>query len=147
MERMERKKRGHERAAPRGPGHFFKEEKQEEHIGQVNIKIHQMVPARVEPEEFAIDHVRDPGERVPVGGMAFCKGPDDIFQREAGFYVRVIENVFIVVEIDEIVFLDRPVGTKRRRRQEQRDEYSGRNYIASVHYRRPNPQETMFMRV
>ena len=42
-------------------------------------QIGQMVSARVHAKELNIQHVGQPGNRVPVAGMGRPEGPDDAF--------------------------------------------------------------------
>src|SRR2546430_8831737 len=59
-----------------------------------------------QPEELRVEHVREPGERVPVGRVG-CERPGDTGPREARPDVHVLGHVFGVVVVDEAVPKDR----------------------------------------
>ena len=50
-------------------------------VRRVEDDVHQMMPAGVQAEELAVEHVRKPGERMPVARMKMGKGPDQAFTR------------------------------------------------------------------
>jgi hypothetical protein len=58
---------------------------------------------------FEIRHVGYPGERVPITRMKRCEGPRKIFHREAAVNLSVVRHIDIVIEIDEVEGLNRPV--------------------------------------
>ena len=62
-----------------------------------------MVPTGVEAIELAIQHQRDPGERMPVGGMAVGKRPGDPLRRQPVCHLRIFVYVLVVIEVDELV--------------------------------------------
>lgn len=59
--------------------------------------------SRIQREQLAIQHVRDPRERMPIRGMSVSKGPNDPLHFEAREDVRVLIHIFFVVVIDEVV--------------------------------------------
>ncbi len=62
-----------------------------------------MVRARAQPEELAVQHVRQPRERVPVAGVAGGEGPGEPRASEAGAHVGVAAHVVGVVVAHEAV--------------------------------------------
>ena len=73
VERVEPEERRHRDASPQSPAHEEQDMAQEHRIEHVEQEGGGMVPSGVEIEELHVDHVGDPGERVPVGGMAMVK--------------------------------------------------------------------------
>ena len=82
-------------------------------VGRVEPDAHQMVPPRPEPEQLGVEHVREPGQRVPVPGVV-AEGPAESFPGEAAGHLRVVEDVRVVVVPDE--FVAERSGRRRRRR-------------------------------
>src|SRR5205807_6016303 len=60
-----------------------------------------------QPEELSVEHVREPGEWVPVGRVGCGERPRDTGPREARPDVHVLGHVFGVVVVDEAVSEDR----------------------------------------
>jgi len=59
---VEREHRSHERAPPDGAGQRVQRAEEEQRVGRVKDEIRKVVAAGVEPEELAVEHVREPGE-------------------------------------------------------------------------------------
>ena len=81
------------------------QERQEEEDGnrRVDRGTRQMVPAGPHFVDLAIDHVRNPGQRMPVAGIAPAEGPLDPGQREPLINVEISTDVDFVVIIDEFM--------------------------------------------
>ena len=75
-------------------------------------KINDVMPAGVCTEKLAIKHMRQPGQRMPVAGMARGEGPDGTDTCQAGINIRVIRDVNVVVEVDELKIAYRPENNK-----------------------------------
>ena len=78
-------------------------EKKEHRGRRVEHQVGQMMARRLQTEELAIQHMGDPGQRVPVAGVHMGKRPNDSIQFEAAGDRRVFEDVIAVVEINELV--------------------------------------------
>ena len=66
-----------------------------------------MVHARVEFEKPAVEHVRYPCNRVPVGRVIiYAECPDEIVWRKSFFYMWIIRHINSVIKADEIMFVD-----------------------------------------
>ena len=77
-----------------------------------------MVPAAIQAKELAVQHVRNPGERVPVAGVARGQSPLQPLRGEPLPDVQVAGGVKGIVVVDEIEVAD--LGVDRESRQEQR---------------------------
>jgi len=110
MEGVQGEKGGREGARPEGAGEEPKQRHEQQGIDNMEGDIDQMVPPRIQAEDLYVHHMGDPGEGVPVVGMMGGKGPGDIVEREAGPYMGVFRDVFVVVEVDEGVMADLPVN-------------------------------------
>src|SRR5437016_14134413 len=65
------------------PGHFkqpAQQKKQEYRISRMQQQVHRMMPGRTWTEELNIEHVREPGERVPIRSVNVGKCPARVFQ-------------------------------------------------------------------
>ena len=77
----------------------------QEHIGQV-------LRATVEPEDLDVEHIRNPGERKPVRGVAGCEGPLEAVEGQAVADVRVLGDVDGIVEVDELEVVNLRIQAK-----------------------------------
>src|SRR6516225_1655246 len=59
--------------------------------------------SRTQSPQLAIQHVRNPGERMPVANVTVTEGPADFSSREPRTDVRVFGYVGFIVEIDEFM--------------------------------------------
>ena len=88
---MDGKEGRHEGAGPEIAGHLPQDQEQQDGAGGVQQDIGQVVPAGViQAVELAIQHVGEPGQRVPVAGMKVRKGPGDPLGSETACDLRVI---------------------------------------------------------
>ena len=62
-----------------------------------------MMPARLHPEELAIEHVRDRRERVPVLGMDVRERPSNTVPIQSGPNMRIFKHVKRIVIIHELM--------------------------------------------
>ena len=86
------------------------------------------------PEDLPVQRMRDPGQRVPVGGMEVGEGPGDGLHRQSLLHVVVFANVRVVVGADELMAGRLAENQKRGQGQQARD---GGNETAMG---RPNSQ-------
>jgi len=100
---MDGKQGGDQGAGPEAPGHLAKDQEQENRRRAVKQNAGQMMPTRVQTVELAIQHVGECGERMPVGLMRVGEGPGDAGAGETAFGHRVLVNIDVIVEIDELV--------------------------------------------
>jgi hypothetical protein len=75
----------------------------------VENEIGQMMRACIETEELNIKYVGEPGQWVPVGGMAGLKRPQNTFEGEALVDHRIGGHVIRIVQVHEFEARDRPV--------------------------------------
>ena len=78
-----------------------------------------MVARGVHTEQRAIQHVREPGERVPIAGITAGESPGDAGPGDARVDVVVFENVLRIVEADETIPRQWPVGDQSEHRKTQ----------------------------
>jgi len=119
MQRMQRKQGGHQRAAPERARHAPQQPEQQERIGNMQAHAHEMVPAGLEAKKLAIRHVRNPGQRVPVAGVAGGKSPNNIRPLQPALNLRVLGDVVRVVIVDEAMPRHRQKDRQGRQCQQQ----------------------------
>ena len=70
-----------------------------------------MVHAGAQSVNLAIQHVREPGYRMPVGLLFVFKteSPNDAVQANSGLDVLIVGDIQIVVEVDKIMVPYLPV--------------------------------------
>ena len=98
---MPGKEGGGHGAHPEGPGQVPEEEEDEHGVDGMQQHAGGVVAERIEAEERAVELVREPGERVPVGGVKGGEGPDGSLRGESGADVWILRDVGGVVEVDE----------------------------------------------
>src|ERR1051325_3134867 len=69
------------------------------------------------PEQGEVEHVREPGDGVPVAGVAAGEGPIDVIESQARLDARILRDIKAIVVIHEIVPDDRPVEQESHHRQ------------------------------
>ena len=57
----------------------------------------------VEPEQLAIEHMRNTRQRMPVSRVKMGKYSNHVIERDALDDARILININMVIEIDEIV--------------------------------------------
>ena len=112
---------GDKGALPEGFRHAVKDEKEQERAGEVEQKIGEMMPSGLQPEELHVYHVGDPGQGVPVRGLAGRECPGDPLHGEAALHVPVVGDVLRIIEIDEIAAHHLPEGRQTGDHEEQGD--------------------------
>ena len=75
VERVKREKRGHERAAPDGPRQAPEQAKEEDCVGDMKQEVDDVRGSRAGAEQLRVQHVGNPGHRVPVARVAGGEGP------------------------------------------------------------------------
>jgi hypothetical protein len=90
----------------------------------------EVVSLGVETVERAIQHVGEPRQGVPVGGITGSEGPGNPLQRETVTHVRVFDDVLVVVEGDKCMSLYLPVHRQRRQRQPKSEKEGGMRAFA-----------------
>ena len=72
----------------------------------------EVMPGWIQPKELAIQHVRNPGHRVPVTGMAGGKGPSERRPGQACLDVRIFCDIGLVIVIQECMIKSRRKDSK-----------------------------------
>ena len=78
-------------------------------------RVHEQVAAGIKTEELAVEHMGNPGERVPACGMKRREGPSYSLRGQAAAYHRVVPDVVIVIVVDELMTQDLAVDRQRAR--------------------------------
>ena len=63
----------------------------------------EVMPTGVEPKQLAIEHMRNTRQGMPVSRMKMHKCPNYAIERDALAYARILIDINVVIEIDEIV--------------------------------------------
>lgn len=79
----------------------------------MNDETNDVVRARVQAKQLAVQCMREPRQRVPVGLFAGGERPSNGRPAHACIYMRIFDNVFRIVIINEVVSTDRPVKDNR----------------------------------
>ena len=113
------------RTAPKGASHLAQNQEEQDRRGSVEEDVGQMMSARMQSVQLAVELVRKPGQWMPVGRMELRECPNDAFKRQTPGDNRIIIDILVVVEIDEIVMQCLPEtgkGAHRQRKAQHRHE-------------------------
>ena len=75
VQRVHRKEGGDEGAAPQRAGQFLEQQEQEQRVGDMEEQVGEVMAGRIQLEQLTIEHVRKPGEGMPVGGISGLERP------------------------------------------------------------------------
>lgn len=117
MDRVEGKKRSDKGAAPQSACHAQEREEKDESVRQVNQQTGEMMGAGMKTEKLAVQHVRQPGQGVPVADLVETKRPEEVLDGQAFLNVWIRGDVEIVVEIYEFMALHLPIGKERQKEE------------------------------
>src|SRR5262249_2268098 len=95
-------------------------------------RVDQMMTRRLHTEKLAIQHMRNPCQRMPIRRVSRTKRPDDIGPGQSCDDVRVLEDVIAVVNVDEVMPDDWQVAEKCQK-TEQKQQSSARLGWLNVH--------------
>src|SRR5579864_6807407 len=100
---MPREESRDKRAPPCRARHSQKKPKNQQRVNCVEKNAGQVMSTRVESKQLDIQRVRNPGERMPVAGVAGRERPGGTMPVQSILDSRVAEDVGPVVVIDEAV--------------------------------------------
>ncbi len=92
----------------------------QQRVRQVQQQIRGVMPRRIEPEQVAIEHVRDPCDRMPVAQFRAAQRPDQPVAVQPETNPRILRHVFRIVVIHELASPHAPIRPQRRCCQQQR---------------------------
>ena len=93
MQWMPGKKRRDHRAPPQRVGHSFQDEEEQHGIGGVQEQVDGVRTAWLEAEALAVQHVRHPGDRMPIGAIARLKAPDQPAPAQTVLQVGISKDI------------------------------------------------------
>jgi hypothetical protein len=97
----------------------------------VKKQIDEMMRAGISPEQFTIQHVRKPGQWVPIGGVTRGQGPLKSAESQALLDNVILRDVEMIVILNKFMIVNRPINKRRQADQRQ----SNQNQCASVFLR------------
>src|SRR5438445_7315989 len=92
-----------------------------------------MMTSGVKSEKLAIHHMRNPGERMPVGSVRVRECPNHAFQSHPVLYHFVLRHIFGIVEIDEVETRDAPINGYSSKRQRETNQSALLFAVAKIH--------------
>ena len=103
MAGVERKKRGDKPAPPQGPGHALQHPEQHDRIEHMEQQVYGVPTRRFRAEELRVEHMRQPGERMPVAEVGALQGPEDPGPAQPAEHARILLYVATVIQEEEAV--------------------------------------------
>ena len=104
--------------APHRSSHPPQHEEEPYRHGRVQQHIGEVVPPRCQTVDLAVEHVRDPRQRMPVAVVTATEDPGDSVPGESLTDVRVGIHVHVVINVDELVS-ERPAEDQSHRQHEK----------------------------
>src|SRR5207248_10602176 len=101
--RMNRKQCSNKRSAPESTGRARQKKEQQKRSNCMKQNICEMMAARCESENLAVEHVRNDRERMPIVGLGIDKGLLQSVDAESLADQPVSVDVSFVVEVYKIV--------------------------------------------
>src|SRR5205814_8171024 len=89
-------------ASPRFSSQRVEGKKQHDGGEGVNDDAGKMMQARLYAEQLAIEHVRQGGDGMPVGGMKMSEGPCDVGEAQPAAHAIGAINVIVIIVTDPI---------------------------------------------
>jgi len=99
---MDGEERRDQRAAPGGAGQAAQRAEQEDRAQPMKQHIGRVEAARIDPEQLGVEHVRQPGDGVPIRHEAGGERPAQVLRREPCRHPCVLVDVAVVVEDHEV---------------------------------------------
>ena len=118
MQRVPGKQRRDTNAPPHCPRHPAQYQKEQEAVGGVQEHIGQMMASGSQAIELTIQHMGEPGHRVPIAGRRASEGPLHPGPGQSRLNVRVFRDIHLVIVSQEFV-------SERRREDHQGDQPEG----------------------
>src|SRR4051812_35137554 len=99
---MNGKNNGHEGAPPQRASHLMQDLEEEDRGGSMNQDAGEMMAAWIQAIQLAVQHMGKPRDGVPVGRMDVRECPPDSLDRQASGDLRVLKDIDVVIQIDEL---------------------------------------------
>src|SRR6266567_1814748 len=128
VQRMQRKESGDKCAAPEGSGQALERKEDDHRVCEVEKQARQVVACRIQSVQLHVKHVGDPGQWMPVPGMASCQRPPKAFHRKTVLDVWIQGDVIRVIVVDEPAMEHGPESQE----SDQREEKTDKNGIALI---------------
>ena len=93
-------------------------------------RVDEMRAGGIHTEQFAIRHVRKPGERMPIGRVEGGERPFDSGTRQAALDHIILRHIIAVIVKDEAIAHRRPINRQRDQREQQSNEPRTRHWLS-----------------
>src|SRR2546430_1873525 len=98
----------------------------------MNQRVDQQVPACVRAKKLAIDHVRNPGERMPIRRIKRGERPDESGAVNTAIHHRIFPDIRWVIQSDELMPNYLCVNPKRDCPKSEQDDEIGSSECCSA---------------
>ena len=113
VQRVERKQRRDDSAAPQGAGHIPEQDVQQEGIRDMEEQVRQVMAGWPQPIELAVEHVRKHRDRMPIARDLAVPDPGKALRAQARLDIRIRRDVIGVVIADEVMASHWPIDHQR----------------------------------
>jgi len=88
---------------PEGVCGFIQKEKQKNDGTDVEKQADQMMAKGIGAEQAPVQHMGEPGQRMPVTEICGCQSPLNAFFMDSRLNMNVFGNIFVIIVIDKII--------------------------------------------
>ena len=81
-----------------------------------------VMAGRLQMVKLAVQHVRQPRQRVPVAGVQCRKRPLYALGRQPRLHSRIAADIIRIIQVNKTEPAHRPIGASRDERQEHADQ-------------------------
>ena len=105
---MNGKERGHEKAPPRSARQLLQQREDQGRIKGMKQNVDKVMSPRFQTEKLTVQHVRQHGQRMPIGADRVRERPFDPLPAQTAQDMRILGYISLVVEVDEVMVHCRP---------------------------------------
>ncbi len=109
MQWVHRKQCGNKRAAPECSRERAEPEEKQDRVARVKQQVGQVMTRRTQSVKLAIQHVREPRQRVPIRAMNVSEGPLQPRPSQSRRNLRIAGDVIVVIEGEKVQIDDRQI--------------------------------------
>ena len=103
MERVQGEQGGNDGATPDCARHAAEQHEEQDGVGGVEQQARQVVAARAQAEQLAVQQEGQPGQRMPEARIQGCERPAKVSPGQALLDMGVLVNIDIVIKGDKAV--------------------------------------------
>src|SRR5436190_942685 len=114
MKRVQTEKRSDQETSPTCAGHQYKDQEKQQCIRRVKQNAGQVMSPGFQAKQLAIQHMGQPGQRMPVAYFIIAESPAQALRSETALDMNVGGHIKAVIVVNELVSNRRQVGRQNQ---------------------------------